>query len=259
MLDSPKAQAVYRALQSSGGFSSPAGQKAETAISKSTDLAGQMDQMMKLPDEGIPPGGGLPTIVPNEIKDAVAKLEEYKGLLGGTTSTAQGLSGAIDQRMDNVTGNMARMSTAASVAEKMGDVPGGCGPLGAAFSVLTSDGRTDLLNLALDNLGVALKALGDLLTDGKGMNTENLPEPLKSMLAAAMAAVDAIMGEVGSATDSIKGLVDEAQAMWAKLDTVFTEAVQSSILMSMVNNPCMMAVVESVSPPEVIDVLDAFE
>ncbi|MGL5536427.1 MAG: hypothetical protein ACRDC0_04335, partial [Aeromonas veronii] len=92
MLESPKAQAVYRALQSSSGFSSSAGNKAAAAISKATDLQGQIEQLMKLPDEGIPPAGGLPVIIPSEIKAAVAKLDEYKGMMGGTISSSEGLS-----------------------------------------------------------------------------------------------------------------------------------------------------------------------
>ncbi len=57
MLDSPKAQAVYRALQSSGAFNSSAGDKASRAISKSTDLQGQLGVLATLPKEGLPPGG----------------------------------------------------------------------------------------------------------------------------------------------------------------------------------------------------------
>lgn len=259
MLDSPKAQAVYRALQSSSGFRSTAGDKAESAISKSTSLSGQFNELMTLPKEGIPPGGGLPTIIPKEIKEAAAKLGKYKGMMGGATSVSEGLNNAIGQRMDNVTGNMARMNAAASVAQKMNDVPGGCGPLGAAFSVLTSEGRTDLLNTLMTSLDGPLSELGDIFSQALGLNTSTLPGPLKAALDAAMSSCDAIMVQIGKASESIKELVEEAQAMWDKLDQVFTEAVQSSILMSVFNNPCMMSVIDTVAPPEVSDVLNNFK
>lgn len=257
MLESPKAQAVYRALQSSSGFNSSAGNKAAAAISKSTDIYSQLESLKTLPKEGIPPAGGLPVIIPKEIKDAAAKLERHQALIGTTTSVSQGLSGAIGQRMENVTGNMARMNAANSVAQKMGDVPDGCGPVGAAFSVLTSEGRTDALNALLDGLGGPLGELADIFEEALGLNSSSLPEPLRAALAAAMSACDGLMSKVDAATKGIESLVSEAQSMWDKLDSIFTQAVQSSILVSMANTPCMMAVIDSVAPPEVLDVLDA--
>ncbi|MGL4349450.1 MAG: DUF7217 family protein [Aeromonas veronii] len=259
MLESPKAKAVYRALQSSSGFHSTAGDKATSAISKSTDLYGQFDELTKLPEDGIPPGGGLPTIVPKELREAAVKLDEYKSMMGGATTVSEGLNNAIGQRMNNVTGNMARMNAASSVAQAMGDVPGGCGALGAAFSVLTSEGRTDLLNSLMDTLGGPLGDLAAIFEEALGLNSSSLPGPLKAALDAAMGACDAIMLQIDKATEAIKELVGEAQAMWDKLDKVFTEAIQSSILMSVINNPCMMAVADAVCPPEVSDVLNSFE
>ncbi|WP_270820478.1 DUF7217 family protein [Aeromonas sp. Y311-2] len=259
MLESPKAQAVYRALQSSSGFSSSAGNKAAAAISKATDLQGQIEQLMQLPDEGIPPAGGLPVIIPSEIKAAVAKLDEYKGMMGGTISSSEGLSSAISQRMENVTGNMAMMNAAAGVAQKMGDVPEGCGALGAAFSVLTSEGQTDALNALMGQLGGPLAQLKDVIDEALDLNSSSLPGPLKAALDEAMAAVGATMASIGQATAGINSLVGEAQSMWAALDKSFTEAVQSTILVSMFNNPCLGAVIDAVSPPEVSDILHSFE
>lgn len=257
MLDSPKAQAVYRALQSSSGFHSSAGDEAVEAISKSTELYGQLDELTKLPKDGIPPGGSLPIIVPKEIRSAAAQLDTYKGMMSTTTATSQALSGAIGQRMDNVTGNMARMNAANSVAQKMQDVPGGCGPLGAAFSVLTSQGQTELLNSLLTNLGAPVAELAEIFAKGLALNTSSLPAPLKAALDAAMSACSGLMTQITSATGGIQGLVDESQAMWAKLDSIFTEAIQSSILVSMTSNPCMMGVIDAVSPPEVSDILNS--
>lgn len=259
MLDSPKAQAVYKALQSSSGFQSSAGEKASSAISKSTELFGQFGELAKLPDDGVPPGGGLPTIVPKEIREAAEKLDKYKSMMGGATTASEGLNAAIGQRMENVTGNMARMSAAASIAQKMGDVPDGCGPLGAAFSVLTSEGRTELLNSLMGSLGGPLGELEAIFEEALGLNSSSLPGPLKDALDAAMGACDSIMQQVSSATEGINSLVTEAQAMWGQLDKSFTEAIQSSILMSMLNNPCMMAVSDAVCPPEVSDVLNNFK
>lgn len=259
MLESPKAQAVYRALQSSSGFHSTAGDKAASAISKSTDLYGQFDELTKLPKDGVPPGGGLPVIVPKEIRAAAVKLDEYKTMMGGATTVSEGLSNAIGQRMDNVTGNMARMNAANSVAQSMGDVPSGCGPLGAAFSVLTSEGRTDLLNTLMASLDGPIGELEDIFKEALGLNSSSLPGPLKAALDAAMSACDSIMKQIDKATEAIKQFVGEAQAMWNKLDAIFTEAIQSSILMSVINNPCMMAVADAVCPPEVSDVLNNFQ
>lgn len=257
MLDSPKAQAVYQALQSSSGFHSSAGDKAVKAISQSTELHGQLGELTKLPKEGIPPGGGLPVIVPKEIRAAAAKLDTYKGAMSSTMATSEALSGAIGQRMDNVTGNMARMNAANSVAQKMQDVPGGCGPLGAAFSVLTSEGQTELLNSLLTSLGGPMGDLADIFEQALALNTSSLPAPLKAALDAAMSACSGLMTQITSATGGIQGLVDESQAMWAKLDSIFTEAIQSSILVSLTSNSCMMAVIDAVSPPEVSDILNS--
>lgn len=257
MLDSPKAQAVYRAMQSSSGFHSSAGDKAVATIDKTSSLQSQIEQMSQLPEEGIPDGGSLPTIVPDEIKNAVSKLATYKAMLGGTEEVAQTLNGAIEQRMGNITGNMAMMSAASGVASKMGDVAGGCGPLGAAFSVLTSEGRTAALQAALNALDGPLSDLAALIKQGTALNSSMLPPAMKEALDAAMALVDAGMQNVNAATAPIRELVDEAQAMWNKLDAVFTEAVQSSILASMWNNPCMQGVIEAVSPPEVTDILSS--
>lgn len=259
MLESPKAQAVYRALQSSSGFHSTAGDKATSAISKSADLQGQLGELAKLPEEGIPPGGGLPVIVPKELRAAAAKLDKYSTMMGGANTVSEGLNSAIGQRMDNVTGNMARMNAAASVAQKMNDVPDGCGPLGAAFSVLTSEGRTDLLNSLMASLDGPLSELGAIFEEALGLNTASLPGPLKAALDAAMGACYAIMVKIDKATEAIKEFVGEAQAMWNKLDAIFTEAIQSSILMSVINNQCMMAVSDAVCPPEVSDVLNNFQ
>ncbi|HHO0939045.1 TPA: hypothetical protein ACRTTK_003081 [Aeromonas hydrophila] len=258
MLDSPKAQAVYRALQSSGAFNSSAGDKASRAISKSTDLQGQLGVLATLPKEGLPPGGGLPTIVPKELKAAAAKLDKYRSMMGGATTISEGLSNAIGQRMENVTGNMARMSAASAVAQKMGNVPDGCGPLGAAFSVLTSEGRTDLLNTLMDSLDAPLNKLKEIFAQGLALNASSLPAPLKAALDAAMGTCDAIMVKVNQATSAIKELVDEAQSMWNALDQAFTNAVNASILMSVFGNGCMRSVIDSVAPPAVSDVLNSF-
>lgn len=257
MLDSPKAQAVYRALQSSNGFHSSAGDEATEAISKSTELYGQLDELTKLPKDGIPPGGGLPVIVPKEIRSAAAQLDTYKVMMGSTTATSEALSGAIGQRMDNVTGNMARMNAANDVAQKMEDVQGGCGPLGAAFSVLTSQGQTELLNSLLTSLGGPVGELADIFEQALALNSSSLPAPLKAALDAAMSACSGLMTQITSATGGIQGLVDESQAMWARLDSIFTEAIQSSILVSMASNPCMMGVIDAVSPPGVSDILNS--
>lgn len=259
MLDSPKAQAVYRALQSSPGLSSTAGEKAAMALSKSTSIYGQLGELTKLPGDGLPPGGNLPSIVPSEIRSAAAKLSEYKAMMGGATTASEGLNNAIGQRMENAAGNMAMMNAACSVAQKMGEVPDGCGPLGAAFSVLTSEGRTDLLNTLMASLDGPLSDLEAIFKEALGLNSSSLPGPLKAALDAAMAACDTVMQQIDKAAEAIKEFVGEAQAMWDKLNKVFSDAVQSSILMSVINNPCLMAVSDAICPPEVSDVLNNFE
>lgn len=252
MLDDLKAQKIYTALKSSSGLHSPAADKAISAKGQADDLGNAFDSTSKIPD-----GSALPAAVPQNIKDAADTLKTYKTAMGSTSSAAGSLSDAIGQRMDDATGSMAIMSTAVSVAQKMGEVDGGCGPIGAAFSVLTSTGRTDLL---LGLMGQAADVLGEIGTlfnkylGGGSMSAED-----KARLAALMASLKSIMASIGEATAGITALVAEAQGMWNKLESIFKSAIQSSILASMLNNPCMRGVADAIVPDSVRDVMASFD
>ena len=57
MLDDPKSQAIYRALRSSAGLSSPAAGKAANAMEQATSLSGRLSSLADLPEDGVPTGG----------------------------------------------------------------------------------------------------------------------------------------------------------------------------------------------------------
>lgn len=253
MLNDAKSQAVYNALKTSGGFASTAADKASVAVGKVTAAKSQMDRIVALADSGV---AGM---VPPEITSAIAQVKSFKSSADRTGKIAAGLSDAIGQRMGDITGNLATMNVAASVAQKMGDVAGGCGALGAAFSVLTSEGRTELLNAALGGLEGELSALEKAIADGIALGTPTLPDNIKAALDSALSSANSLIGEMEAAADEVKALVDEAQQMWGKLHKAFNEAIQSSILMNVFNNPCLMAVVDTVAPPAVSDVLNNFK
>ncbi|MGL5302770.1 MAG: DUF7217 family protein [Aeromonas sp.] len=257
MLESPKAQDVFNALQSSSGFKSIAGDKAVAAVAKSADLFSQIGELINLPEDGIPAGGQLPTIVPVEIRDAAKKISEYQTMIGTAKTVGEGLSNVIGQRMSNITGNMAMANAAVSVAQAMGKVPSGCGAIGAAFSVLTSEGRTDLLNSLMDSIDGPLSEISGVFQEALGLGSGNLSGALKSALDAAMSACDAVMQQIDKAAAAIKDLVKEAVDMWNTLDSVLTDAIHSSILMSVLKNPCLAAVTDAVCPKEVNDILNS--
>ena len=46
--------------------------------------------------------------------------------------------------------------------------------------------------------------------------------------------------------------------MWGDLQTSFNQAIQSSIIASVINNPCLRDIADSVMPDEVKSVIDGF-
>lgn len=254
MLDNAKSQAVYKALQSSSGFASSAANKATAAVAQATSLKTQLDTIIALPD-----AGGAGAIVPTPIRDAITQLKSAKGAMTNTGNIAAGLSDAIGQRMGDITGNMATMQVAADVAQRMGDVPGGCGALGAAFSVLTSEGRTELLNSLMTGLTGELGGLMSMIEEGLALGTPSIPAEMEAALTAAMGNVESAINQIDAAASSVLELVNESQQMWGSLNKAFNEAIQTSILMNVFDNPCLMAVVDTVAPPEVSDVLNNFK
>ncbi|MFM5095018.1 hypothetical protein ACEUCJ_15120 [Aeromonas rivipollensis] len=258
MLDSPKSQAVYSALKSSGGLRSPAGAKADAAISSATDYAGQLAELAALPKDGIPPGGTLPVIVPGELRDAAAKLQTYGVGLDGSISVSTGLNAAIGQRMDGIASKMAVMGVAGQVAGAMGEQGAGCGALGQAFGVLTSSAPTDALLGVLGELADNFGPLQDIINQCKAVNGASLPPELKAALDSAMAALEGPMAALDAATAQIESLVDDAQAMWGELETTFNRAVETSVLLAALNNPCLQGIADAVMPDEVKNVLDSF-
>lgn len=258
MLDDLKSIKVYQALKNSGGLSSPAAAKAAAAKATADDIGGQLESLSNLPKDGEIGSSGLPAMVPPEIRDAADKLQVYKSSMGSTSSAASSLSGAIGERMEDATGNMAIMNAAVGVANKMGEVEGGCGPIGAAFAVLTSQGRTELLQSMMDSMKGPLGELQTLFAKYMGGAGMLSPED-KAKLAALMAELKGAMASIEEATAGIRDLVNEAQAMWGSLQDTLKRAIQASTLMAALNNPCMRAVADSIVPDNVRDVLDSFD
>lgn len=258
MLDDPKSQAIYRALRSSAGLSSPAAGKAANAMEQATSLSGRFSALADLPEDGISTGGGSSIKIPTQIRAAATKFNTYQQAVSSSGGVLEALGGAIDQRMEDVTSKFAVFGVAAGVAQKMGDASAGCGPLGSAFSVLTSTSGTDMLKAAMDMVSGPLGELEALVAKYANSLTGSMSQADQDKLAALLRSLDGITNQIKLARDQVKGLVDDAQAMWGDLQTSFNQAIQSSIIASVINNPCLRDIADSVMPDEVKSVIDGF-
>lgn len=245
MLDSLQSQSMYRALKAAGGFQSPAGEKASAAREGVDSAVSSIDTITDIPEDGsLDDLTGLPINIPPEITSAAEKLKEYKANFGTTGATLDTLNGAISKRMADATGNMAIMGTAAKLAQNMGEVDGGCGPLGAAFAVLTSTADSDDLKSLLGMLPLDdIQALFDEALNGGGMT-----DALRAQLAAAMATMGGLVEQVLGKNSAIGQLVGDAEDMWNELESTFKHAVQTSVLMSVLKNPCLQGAAEAIMP-----------
>ncbi|ANT70238.1 DUF7217 family protein [Aeromonas hydrophila] len=259
MLDDPKSQAIYRALRSSEGLSSPAAGKAATAMQQATSLTGRFTSLSDLPDDGPPIAGGPAIKIPPQIRAAAGKFATYQEATSSSGGVLGALGGAIDQRMEDVTSKFAVFGVAADVAQKMGDAESGCGPLGSAFSVLTSTSGTDMLKAAMDMASGPLGELETLVAKYASSITGSMSSEDQAKLQALLHSMDGIAAQIKSARDQVKGMVDEAQAMWGHLQTTFNQAIQASILGSIINNPCLRDIADSVMPDSVKSVVDSFD
>ena len=258
MLDDPKSQAIYRALRSSPGLSSPAAGKAANAMEQATSLTGRFSSLADLPADGPIIAGGPPVMIPTKIRAAAEMFATYTQATSSSGSALGALGGAIDQRMEDVTSKFAVFGVAADVAQKMGDAEGGCGPIGAAFSVLTSTSGTDMLKAAMDMASGPLGELEALVAKYANSLTGAMSLEDEGLLQGLLESMDGITGQIQAACGQVQGLVDEAQAMWGHLQTTFNQAIQASILGSIINNPCLRDVADSVMPDEVKSVIDGF-
>lgn len=257
MLDDVKSQAIYTALRASSGLASPAADKATAALGKADSLSGRFASLHSLATGADAPAVP-PVIIPPPILAAAGKIAEYQGIAGGAGSVLESLGGAIDQRMEDVTSKFAVFGVAANVAQKMGEQAGGCGPLAAAFSVLTSTSGTDMLQAAMDMAAGPLGELEDLIGQYANSLTGSMSAEDEGLLADLLASMDGITSQIKGAYEQVSGLVAEAQAMWGELQTSFNQAIQASILGSIINNPCLRDIADSVMPENVKGVIDGF-
>lgn len=255
MLDSLQSKSMYRALKAAGGFQSPAGAKASAARDGVDSAISSIDGITDIPNNGdLDAVTGLPITIPPEITSAAAKLKEYKANFGTTGATLDTLNGAISKRMEDATGGLAIMGTAAKLAQGMGEVEGGCGALGSAFSVLTSTANSDDIKNLLGMLPLDdIQALFDEALNGGGMTDE-----LRDQLAAAMAVMAGLVAQVLGKNSAIGSLVSEAESMWNSLETTFKQAVQTSVLMSVLKNPCLQGAAEAIMPDNMKSVWNDF-
>lgn len=259
MLDDAKSQAIFRALKSSPGLSSPAAGKAADALGQANGLSGRFTSLADLPPDGPPIEGGPAISIPPKIRAAAEKCATYQAEVSNSGSVLGALGGAIDKRMEDVTSKFAMFGVAADVAQKMGSAEGGCGPLGQAFGVLTSTSGTDMLQGALDMMAGPLGDLEALMAKYANSITGAMTPEDEGLLADLLSSMDGISGQIKAAAGVVKGLVDDAEAMWGELMTTFNTAIQSSILASIINNPCLRDLADSVMPDEVKSVVDGFD
>lgn len=254
MLEDIQSQAMYRALKAAGGLHSPAGDKATAARSGVDDAISQIDAISQsVETKSIDPLTQLPVVIPTEVTAAVAVLSGYKVDLAASGGVLDTLSAAISTRMSDPAGNMAIMNVASKISQNMNEVDGGCGPVGEAFSVLTSVGNTDALSelLGLLPLGAIQDLINSILDNG-------ITNALRDQLAALMAEIAAMMVAIGGKSGLIGAMVAAANAMWSDLYSTFKQAVETSVLMSVLKNPCMQAIAESVMPDSARDVMDTY-
>ncbi|MCL1446543.1 hypothetical protein M3J55_29870, partial [Klebsiella quasipneumoniae] len=95
----------------------------------------------------------------------------------------------------------------------MGDAGGGCGPLGSAFSVLTSSGRTDILKGLLESAEGPLGELEDLVNHYRTSISGVISGADKELLESLNTMMDAIKDQIEAATAALQLLVDEAEEM----------------------------------------------
>lgn len=259
MLDDPKSQAIFRALQSSPGLSSPAASKALDALGQANSLKGRFTSLADLPPDGPPIAGGPSISIPPKIRAAAEKCAAYQAEVSNSGSVLGALGGAIDKRMEDVTNKFAMFGVASDVAQKMGEAEGGCGPLGQAFGVLTSTSGTDMLQGALDMMGGPLGDLEALMEKYANSITGAMTPEDEGLLTDLLSSMDGISDQIKAAAGVVNGLVDDAEAMWTKLQTTFNTAIQSSILASIINNPCLRPLADAVMPDEVKSVVDEFD
>ncbi|MCE9977296.1 DUF7217 family protein [Leclercia adecarboxylata] len=188
----------------------------------------------------------------------MSKFNDYHGQIRNANDALSMLGSAIDKRMDDVTSKFAVLGVAAGVAQKMGDAGGGCGPLGSAFSVLTSSGRTDILKGLLESAEGPLGELEELVNSYRNSITGVMSDADKLLLESLTTMMDAIKEQIAAATAAIQALVDEAEEMFDHLMNKFNTAVQSSILGSIIHNPCLRDIADSVMPDNVKRVIDGF-
>lgn len=258
MLDDPKSQAIFRALRAGPGLSSPAASKAQDALSQATSLKGRFASLADLPADGPPISGGPAIKIPPKIRAAAQKAATYQTVVSNSGSVMGALGGAIDKRMEDVTSKFAMFGVASQVAQKMGAAEGGCGPLAQAFGVITSTRGTDLLQGALGMMGGPLSSLEALVAKYANSISGSMSLEDEGLLADLLKSMDGISNQIKAAAAQVQGLVDGAEAMWSNLQTTFNQAIQASILSSIINNPCLRDVADSVMPDNVKSVIDGF-
>lgn len=259
MLDDEKTQAIYNALNNSPGLSSPAAAKVTDTLDKGIAIKNRFEALKTLPPDAVtalPEEVGIK--IPPEIRAAAEKFGEYHDKVKNANDALSLLGGAIDKRMDDVTSKFAVLGVAAGVAQKMGDAGGGCGPLGSAFSVLTSSGRTDILKGLLESAEGPLGELEDLVNRYRTSISGVISDTDKELLESLNTMMDAIKDQIEAATAALQLLVDEAEEMFDHLMNKFNTAVQSSILGSIIHNPCLRDIADSVMPDNVKQVIDGF-
>ena len=246
MLDDEKTQAIYNALNNSPGLSSPAAAKVTDTLDKGMAIKNRFEALKTLPPDAVTTIPGEVGIkIPPEIRAAAEKFGEYHDKVKNANDALSLLGGAIDKRMDDV-------------AQKMGDAGGGCGPLGSAFSVLTSSGRTDILKGLLESAEGPLGELEDLVNRYRTSISGVISGADKELLESLNTMMDAIKDQIEAATAALQLLVDEAEEMFDHLMNKFNTAVQSSILGSIIHNPCLRDIADSVMPDNVKQVIDGF-
>lgn len=254
MLDSLQSQSMYRALKAAGGLHSPAGDKASATKDSIDSAISSMTSIADIPkNPSLDPITHLPAPVPPELVTAGVQIEAYKAELGIVGMTVDSLSSAISKRMSDATSNMAIMGTAAKISQNMGEVEGGCGPLGEAFSVLTSTGDSDAIRDLL-----ALLPLDEILSLFQQAMDGGMTQAIRDALAAAMATMAELMGGIMGKNSLLGQLISGANAMWNDLESTFKHAVQTSVLMSILKNPCLQAAAEAIMPDSVKDAYSAY-
>ena len=85
-----------------------------------------------------------------------------------------------------------------------------------------------------------------------------MTDELRAQLAAAMAVMAGLAAQVLGKNSAIGSLVSEAESMWNSLETTFKQAVQTSVLMSVLKNPCLQGAAEAIMPDNMKSVWNDF-